>query len=73
MLGSDLVEIEKEDFVRMCDRYLDLFAIDYHQLRGAKGVEHYVELKEGAQRRVQNLQRLNEMQKMALNMEIDGF
>ena len=30
MLGSDLVETEKEDFVKMCDRYLDLFGTDYH-------------------------------------------
>ena len=26
MLGSDLVETEKEDFVKMCDRYPNLFA-----------------------------------------------
>ena len=32
MLGSDLVETEKEDFVKMCDRYPDLFATDYHAL-----------------------------------------
>ena len=49
MLGSDLVETKKEDFVKMCDRYPDLFATDYHQLREAKGVEHHIDLKEGAQ------------------------
>ena len=49
MLGIDLMEIEKEDFVKMCDRYPDLFAMDYHQLRGAKELEHHTELKEGAQ------------------------
>ena len=57
--------------MKMCDRYPDLFATDYHQLRGAKGVEHHIELKEGARPRVQNLRRLNETQKMALKTEID--
>ena len=33
MFGSDLVETEKENCVKMCDRYPDLFATSYHQVR----------------------------------------
>ena len=42
MLGDDLTQQEKDDYVSMSEKFPKLFATSYTDLRGAKEVEHHV-------------------------------
>lgn len=55
MLGDDLTQQEKDDYVSMSEKSPKLFAIGYTDLRGAKEVEHHIVLKEEAKPKAQRL------------------
>ena len=42
MLGDDLTQQEKDDYVSMSEKFPKLFATGYADLRGAKEVEHHI-------------------------------
>ena len=70
MLGDDLMQQEKDDYVSMSEKFPKLFATGYRDLRGAKEVEHHIVLKEEAKPRVQRLRRLGNIQREALHEEV---
>lgn len=71
MLGDDLTGQEKEGYVQLCATYPRLFATEYTELCGARGVKHRIQLKEGCKPKVQRLRRLGEIQKEALWQEVN--
>ena len=70
MLGDDLTQQEKDDYVSMSEKFPKQFAIGYMDLWGAKEVEHHIILKEEAKPKVQRLRRLGNIQREALHEEV---
>ncbi|MCO5593217.1 hypothetical protein L7F22_047224 [Adiantum nelumboides] len=70
MLRDDLSEQEKNGYELMFADFPKLFATEYTELQGAKGVKHMIVLKEGATPKVQKLRRLGVIQEKALHEEV---
>ena len=48
MICMDLSVMEKERYLKMLSRYPDLFITSYEEIRGFKGEDLRIQLKEGA-------------------------
>ena len=71
MISSDLSVGEKEKFLEMLSRYPNLFITSYEEIRGFKGEELRIELKDGVKPVRQRLRRMGQEQMMALKEEVD--
>ena len=47
MLSPDLSVMEKEQYLKMLSRFPELFITSYEEIRGFKGEELHIELREG--------------------------
>ena len=71
MINTDLSIGEKETFLEMLSRYPNLFITSYEEIRGFKGEELRIELKDGMKPVRQRLRRMGQEQMMALKEEVD--
>ena len=71
MINEDISAMEKERYVRMLTSFPDLFITSYEEIRGFKGEEMRIELKEGAKPVRQRLRRVGQEQMAALKEEVD--
>ncbi|MCO5592349.1 hypothetical protein L7F22_046351 [Adiantum nelumboides] len=71
MISGDLSAMEKEIYLHMLASFPDLFITLYEEIRGFKGQEMHIELKEGAKPVWQRLRRIGQEQMEALREEVD--
>ena len=71
MISSDLSVGEKEKFLEMLSRYPNLFITSYEEIRGFKGEELRIVLKDGVKPVRQRLRRMGQEQMMALKEALD--
>ncbi|MCO5561161.1 hypothetical protein L7F22_014782 [Adiantum nelumboides] len=73
MISMDLSAMERENFLQMLSRYPDLFITSYEEIRGFKGEDLHIELKEEVKPVRQRLRRMGKEQTEALREEVDKF
>ena len=71
IIGDILATKEKENYVHMLASFPDLLITSYEEIRGFKGEEMHIELKEGARAVRQRLRRMGQEQMIALKEEVD--
>ena len=71
MLCPDLTSKEKEEYSAMLSQFPNLFITSYEEIRGFKGEDLHIELKDGAQPVRQKLRRMGAEQMQALREEVD--
>lgn len=71
MVSTDLSLVEKEEFMQMVDCFPGLFITSYEEIRGFKGEELHIPLKEGVKPVRQKLRRMGQEQMKALQEEVD--
>ncbi|MCO5576537.1 hypothetical protein L7F22_030348 [Adiantum nelumboides] len=71
MLSPDLTSYEKGVYVHMLQQFPNLFITSYEKIRGFKGEEINIPIKEGAQPVRQKLRRMGQVQLNALKKEVD--
>ena len=71
MVSGDLSAMEKEKYLHMLASFPDLFITSYEEIRGFKGEEMHIELKEGAKPVRQRIRRTGREQMEALREEVD--
>ena len=71
MVSGDLSAMEKEKYLHMLASFPDLFITSYEEIRGFKGEEMHIELKEGAKPVRQRIRRMGREQMEALREEVD--
>ena len=71
MIISDLLVGEKEKFLKMLSGYPNLLITSYEEIRGFKGEELHIDLKDGVKLVRQTLRRMGQEQMMALKEEVD--
>ena len=71
MISEDLAVVEKEKYLHMLASFPDLFITSYEEIRGFKGEEMCIELKECAKPVRQRIRRMGQEQMEALREEVD--
>ncbi|MCO5601585.1 hypothetical protein L7F22_055708 [Adiantum nelumboides] len=71
MLSPDLTSHEKVVYLHMLQQFPNLFITSYEEIRGFKGEEINIPIKEGAQSVHQKLRRMGQVQLNALKEEVD--
>ena len=71
MLCTDLSVMERDSFLDMLSGFPNLFITSYEEIRGFKGEDLHIELKEGAKPVRQRLRRMGREQMQALREEVD--
>ena len=71
MICRDLLVMEKERYLKMITSYRDLFITSYEEIRGFKGEDLHIHLKEGARPVKQRIRRMGQEQMAALREEVD--
>ncbi|MCO5609587.1 hypothetical protein L7F22_063817 [Adiantum nelumboides] len=71
MLSPDLTSHEKGVYLHMLQQFPNLFITSYEEIRGFKGEEINIPIKEGAQPMRQKLRRMGQVQLNALKEEVD--
>lgn len=71
MISTDLSTMERERYLQMLTKYPDLFITSYEEIRGFKGEDLRIELKDGMKPVRQRLRRMGPEQMKALREEVD--
>ena len=71
MLCTDLSKMEMEKYVQMLSKFPNLFITSYEEIRGFKGEDVHIELKNGAKPVRQKLRRMGREQMQALQEEVN--
>ncbi|MCO5595237.1 hypothetical protein L7F22_049276 [Adiantum nelumboides] len=71
MLSPNLTSHEKGVYLHMLQQFPNLFITSYEEIKGFKGEEINIPIKEGAQPVRQNLRRMEQVQLNALKEEVD--
>ena len=71
MLSSDLTTMEKEQYLGMLSNFPELFITSYKEIRGFKGEDLHIELREGVKPMRQRLRRMSQEQMSALKEEVN--
>ena len=71
MLSSDLTAMEKEQYLGMLSNFPELFITSYEEIRGFKGEDLHIDLREGVKPVRQRLRRMSQEQMAALKEEVN--
>ena len=71
MISTDLSTMEREKYLQMLSKYPDFFITSYEEIRGFKGEDVRIELKDGAKPVRQRIRRMGNEQMGALREELD--